>query len=78
MLLFCSFELESSSSPPLLAEKRLHWMSLYEDYFLWTGDMFEEFIEKAKRDGLQKARLWYVFQATKTANSNPVEVLKNE
>ena len=57
---------EFSFLPPRIAEKLLNWMSLYEEDFLWTGDMHEEFREKAKREGLQKAHLWYIFQVFKS------------
>lgn len=49
-------------SPPRLAEKILRRMSLYEDDFLWTGDLEEEFRARAVEAVPKRARIWYLSQ----------------
>ena len=48
--------------PPGLVERILKRMSLYEDDFLWTRELGEEFRDRAARTGPGRARLWYLSQ----------------
>ncbi|MFX0052971.1 MAG: ABC transporter permease, partial [Candidatus Hermodarchaeota archaeon] len=41
-------------------------MSLYEEDFLWAGDLEEEFRERAAEGGWKKARIWYSYQVLKS------------
>lgn len=41
-------------------------MSLYEDDFLWAGDLEEEFRERAAGSSPRKAKLWYGYQLLKS------------
>ncbi len=41
-------------------------MSMYEEDFLWTGDLEEEFRERAAGGGWKKARIWYSYQVLKS------------
>jgi putative ABC transport system permease protein len=48
--------------PPRLLERIVRRMSLYEDDFLWTRELGEEFQDRADRSGQGRARLWYLIQ----------------
>ncbi len=51
--------------PPRLVQWFLHRMSLYEEDFLWDGDLEEEYRERAAESGWKKARIWYSCQVLK-------------
>ncbi len=52
--------------PPRLVQWFLHRMSLYEEDFLWDGDLEEEYRERAAESGWKKARIWYSCQVLKS------------
>jgi len=55
--------------PPRLAAWLLNRMSRYEDEFLITGDIEEEFREIAREKGMFQAKFWYWNQAIKSIPS---------
>lgn len=55
-----------SPRPPRLFEWLMHRMSCYDENFIWSGDMEEEFREKESVLGLKKARFWYILQVLKS------------